>query len=77
MIEHKKLSAMEWYDSEKSGFYKAPLPLKIIPNYMGINFCAVDSIQWVRQTKDNQLISLTINFKPHDFDSKDTYESNI
>jgi len=38
-----------------------PLPLEVIPNNMGINLCAVNSITWTRQ-EDGQLVSLTINF---------------
>ena len=41
----------------------SPLPLNIIPNHMGINLCSVDSIAWERQS-DNQLVQLTIYFKP-------------
>lgn len=40
-----------------------PLPLSVIPNYMGINLCSVDSVSWVEQA-DEQLISLTIHFIP-------------
>jgi hypothetical protein len=40
-----------------------PLPLTVIPNYMGINLCAVDSVGWQKQD-DNQLVSLTIYFSP-------------
>ena len=40
-----------------------PLPLHVIPNYMGINLCSVDSISWEKQD-DNQLVSLTIHFIP-------------
>ncbi len=40
-----------------------PLPLSVIPNYMGINLVSVDSLEWVKQD-DEQLVSLTINFKP-------------
>ncbi len=40
-----------------------PLPLEIIPNYMGINLCSVDSISWQKQ-KDGQLTNLTIHFIP-------------
>lgn len=42
---------------------KCPLPLEVIPNYMGINLCSVDSITWTQQT-DEQLVNLTINFIP-------------
>jgi hypothetical protein len=40
-----------------------PLPLSVIPNYMGINLCSVDAIGWQKQ-EDNQLVSLTIYFTP-------------
>jgi len=42
-----------------------PLPLSVIPNYMGINLCSVDAVTWTRQD-DNQLVSLIIHFKPAD-----------
>ena len=41
----------------------APLPLSVIPNYMGINLCSVDSISWTEQ-EDGQLVSLTVQFIP-------------
>jgi hypothetical protein len=41
----------------------APLPLACIPNYMGINLCSVDSVEWTRQ-EDGQLVNLTIHFTP-------------
>lgn len=41
----------------------SPLPLEVIPNYMGINLCSVDGISWQKQ-KDGQLTSLTIHFIP-------------
>ena len=40
-----------------------PIPIKIIPDIMGINLVAVDSICWQRQD-DGQLVSLTIYFLP-------------
>jgi hypothetical protein len=40
-----------------------PLPLSVIPNYMGINLCSVDSVSWTEQD-DGQLVSLTITFIP-------------
>lgn len=40
-----------------------PIPLELIPNYMGINLCAVDGISWTKQA-DGQLVSLTIHFVP-------------
>jgi len=42
---------------------ESPIPLSVIPNYMGINLCSVESLTWTRQD-DNQLVNLTINFKP-------------
>lgn len=42
---------------------RSPLPISVIPNYMGINLCSVRSLEWVRQ-RDSQLVSLTINFIP-------------
>ena len=47
----------------KSG--KSPLPLKVIPNQMGINLSSVESIDWAKQD-DGQLIYLTINFIPEE-----------
>lgn len=40
-----------------------PLPLEVIPNYMGINLCSVDAISWQKQN-DGQLTNLTIHFLP-------------
>lgn len=42
---------------------KAPIDLSVIPNYMGINLCSVDSLTWTRQP-DGQLVNLNINFVP-------------
>lgn len=42
-----------------------PLPLSIIPNYMGINLCSVDAIAWQKKD-DGQLVSLTIYFIPNE-----------
>jgi hypothetical protein len=42
---------------------KCPLPLEVIPNYMGINLCSVDAISWQKQD-DGQLTNLTIHFLP-------------
>jgi len=42
---------------------KSPLPLEVIPNYMGINLCSVESLTWTRQD-DGQLVSLSIQFDP-------------
>ena len=41
----------------------SPLPLEVIPNLMGINLVAVESISWEKQD-DGQLKNLTINFTP-------------
>ncbi len=42
---------------------ETPLPLEVIPNYMGINLCSVDAITWQEQD-DGQLVNLTIHFLP-------------
>jgi len=42
-----------------------PLPLSVIPNYMGINLCSVDSVSWTERA-DGQLVDLTIRFTPAD-----------
>lgn len=42
---------------------ECPLPLHIIPNYMGINLCSVKSVDWLQQ-EDGQLVELTVNFIP-------------
>ena len=44
---------------------KCPLPLEVIPNYMGINLCSVDAISWQKQD-DGQLTNLTIHFLPEE-----------
>jgi hypothetical protein len=41
---------------------KCPLPLSVIPNYMGINLCSVEAISWEKQS-NGQLINLSIYFK--------------
>ena len=46
------------------GKAESPLPLEVIPNYMGINLCSVDSIEWIEH-KDTQIEKLTINFIPN------------
>jgi len=51
-----------------SGEY-SPLPLEVIPNYMGINLCSVDSITYTKQD-DGQLVNLTINFIPESKDEQ-------
>lgn len=42
---------------------KCPLPLAVIPNYMGINLCSVKDISWTVR-EDGQLEKLTIDFIP-------------
>lgn len=42
---------------------ESPLPLKVIPNNMGINLCAVEAITWTKQD-DGQLANLMIHFIP-------------
>lgn len=42
---------------------KCPLPLEVIPNYMGINLCSVEAVSWEKQS-DGQLKDLTIHFSP-------------
>lgn len=42
---------------------KCPLPLEVIPNYMGINLCSVQSIEW-DEFDDGQIDRLTIVFIP-------------
>jgi len=40
----------------------APLDIGIIPNYMGINLCSVDGVEWI-EYEDGQLVSVEIKFK--------------
>ena len=42
---------------------KCPLPLQVIPNYMGINLVSVESVSWT-ELEDGQIIELTIEFIP-------------
>jgi len=42
---------------------ESPIDLSVISNYMGINLCSVDSLEWTRQD-DGQLVDLKINFIP-------------
>lgn len=46
-----------------NGKEKSPLPLKVIPNYMGINLVSVQSISW-SEFDDGQIDELTIHFIP-------------
>jgi len=51
-------------EEAKTGVGSAcPFNLAVIPNYMGINLCSVDSVSWQRQ-EDGQLTNLTIYFTP-------------
>ncbi len=52
-----------------------PLPLEVIPNYMGINLCSVDSITYTKQ-EDGQLVSVIINFIPNN-DSYCEHDVNV
>lgn len=38
-----------------------PIPLEVIPNYMGISLCSVESVSWGKQD-DGHLVYLTIKF---------------
>ena len=42
----------------------SPLPLKVIPDNMGINLCSVEALSWQKQD-DGQLTQLTIYFIPN------------
>lgn len=53
----------ETVDDIVHGKAHCPLDLSVIPNHMGINLCAVDSISWQEQ-EDGQLVNLTIYFTP-------------
>jgi len=46
-----------------------PLPLQVIPNYMGINLSSVESIEWC-EFNDGQIHELTIHFIPEIKDIK-------
>ena len=46
-----------------AGKEKSPLPLEVIPNYMGINLVSVDKISWI-ECDDGQIEELTIHFIP-------------
>ena len=40
-----------------------PIPVSVIPNYMGINLSSVDALSWQR-LNDGQLTNLMIYFTP-------------
>lgn len=54
----------------------SPLPLSVIPNYMGINLCSVEALTWTRQD-DGQLVSLTIHFIPATSEEKRLQDPKI
>ena len=59
---HKTISQI--IDEEAAGVERpAPINISVIPNYMGINLCSVDSLTWQEQA-DGQMVNLTINFIP-------------
>lgn len=45
--------------------YPCSFPIGIIPNSMGINLVAVDSLTWTKR-EDGQIVNLTINFMPQE-----------
>lgn len=52
-------------DDIVAGRVKCPLAPEVIPNYMGINLCCVDRVEWKRIKEgqdDGNLVSLTIHF---------------
>jgi len=42
-----------------------PIPLRVIPDCMGINLCSVSMISWSRRD-DGQLVELVISFSPEE-----------
>ena len=40
-----------------------PIPLKVIPDNMGINLCSVEAVSWQKQ-EDGQLVKMSIYFNP-------------
>ena len=58
-MKHLEVKVQDVVDGKK----KSPLPLEVIPNYMGINLCSVESIEW-DEFDDGQIDKLTINFIP-------------
>jgi hypothetical protein len=61
-MEHKRYTVNEML-ADPGKEEECPIPLSIMPNYMGINLCSVDSISWTQQS-DRQLVTVTINFNP-------------
>lgn len=62
-IERISKTIDEIIKAEDAGNRISPLPIGVIPNYMGINLCSVHGLSWVKQ-EDGQLVSLTIDFMP-------------
>lgn len=59
----KSVTALIEDGDDGQGDGECPLPLSVIPNYMGINLCSVEALTWTKQD-DGQLVSLTIHFIP-------------
>ena len=58
-MKHLEVKVQDVVDGKE----KSPLPLEVIPNYMGINLCSVQSIEW-NEYDGGQIDKLTINFIP-------------
>jgi len=58
-MKHLKVKVQDVVDGKE----KSPLPLEVIPNFMGINLVAVDNVEW-DELDDGQIVALTINFTP-------------
>jgi hypothetical protein len=58
-MKHLEVKVQDVIDGKE----ESPLPLEVIPNYMGINLCSVESIEW-DEFDDGQIDKLTINFIP-------------
>ena len=52
---------LEDFEGDWTGFPIAP---GAIPNYIGINLCAVEAIRWARHADDGQLVEFAIEFLP-------------
>lgn len=63
-MENFRKTVSELLETDQPAHDKCPLPLSVIPNYMGINLCSVESISWEKQS-DGQLTNLTIHFIPN------------
>ena len=58
-MKHLEVKVQDVVDGKE----KSPLLLEVIPNYMGINLCSVERIEW-DEFDDGQIDKLTINFIP-------------